>query len=446
VTDTSTTDTGETADTDAPDSGDPPSCEARDDGQGQVAFRVITPNFPEGVALGTLFGDEGGLLPDGYPVVVVVRGGYAPDEVPVEAPEVAAGYGLLQLYVNFPGGAGPYPTAGADDVRGPAARAALTVALQYAAGTLRDTDGCTLAERVPVPVSSLPPVLHGQSNGGNLVLATLSDEALDVPVLAAATTFETPFSAQLLTVELGQTLNPNPKYLPGRCTWVVEEGMNCDISYGPLGWDASIPQEGVILGAVYFDIDENASWTPEVDYPVYGSRLSDDDGTTTRIAFSPMLTHELQEQSVWDPSFLTPSQGATFWLERDGSRRTAAAATRFPDVPLLVMGTARDHMSSAEDHPHISGLASAWHISGGTWVRVNPDAAYMDAFLGTDFEWSDNAANQELLCGDPRILLEPDELDVGAANGVFVAIGITEMVERAWTGTWTDDLDARLAL
>lgn len=413
-----------------------------EDGSGQEAFRVSSPTFPTGVAMGVVFGQEGGLLPDGYPVVVVARGGWGTDAVPVEGPEIGPGAGVLQLYVNLPGGTGPFATEGADDLRGPLARAALATALAYGAGQLRDMDGCLLSERVPVPVSSLAPLLHGQSNGGNLVLGTLSDATLELPPLSGISTFESPISSQIVTVELGQTRAPNPRYVPGQCAWTPADGLGCPLDYGPLGWDPNIPQADEVLGAVYLDMDGDGAWTPVVDYPIYGARLTD--GTLDRVAFSPPLALELQRQGVWEDRFLTPSQAEDFWKERDGSLLLARAALAFPDVPMLVLGTAQDHMCAASDHPHVSGLASAWREAGGTWVRVNPDAAYMDAVVGPLAAWADNPANLDLVPGDPAVLLEPDEVEVGVRNDLYTAAAVMELAERAWSQDLSVDLEETL--
>ena len=45
------------------------------------------------------------------------------------------------------------------------------------------------------------------------------------------------------------------------------------------------------------------------------------------------------------------------------------------------MGTAVDHMAGVSDHAHVSGLGCGLQALGAPWVRVNPDAAYLEAIF-----------------------------------------------------------------
>ena len=225
-----------------------------------VVFRVPSQDFPLGITMQLFYPSEAQALPDGAPVVVVLHGGFSNDVVPVANGEQAllSGQGLIQLYLNFPGGTGDWSSPGVSDSRGPHARMATALALRYAAGLVADEDDCSLADRVPVPVSAVPPLIHGHSNGGNLAVATLADPSLDLPDVAGITTFEAPAASQFVTVEVGSQWQPQPLYQQGVCSVDPTDGILCQLPlpdsldeneevFGPEGaYNIEIGGEGII--------------------------------------------------------------------------------------------------------------------------------------------------------------------------------------------------------
>lgn len=421
-------------DTDSPpDTGDPAS------GDGEQEFTLYTERFPDGIQVELRYPTGETLLAQGAPVVVMVQGGWSPDAIPVSEPRIAVGHGLVQVYFNLPGGDAPRSTPGDLDWRGARSRETLAEVLGWAAGEIPERDGDTLADRLPVPLADLPPFVHGSSNGGNLVLATLADTDLDLPELAGLVTFETPFSAQFTAVELGSCILQLPAYEPGSCAWEPATGLVCGVDDEGLYWDPDL--ELVMAGfegAAWYDADGDEIYDQGVDYPVWSVRPDE------QVYYSPTLTQKLADRGYSDDRIASLEETEAFWAERDGSLQVEAAAERFAALPVIILGTEEDHISGAPDHAHVSGMAHALQAAGFSWVRVNPDASYMAALVDEAIPWADNPANSAPTPGDSQVDMEPDENRTGYLRSWYSAAAMVELVERTETETWDTDLDARL--
>ncbi len=390
--------------------------------------RLVTTDVPDGIYLEVLFPLEEPMLPDGAPVVVVVHGGLYTDVVPVERFLVDRFAGLVQVYLNLPGGNGEYSTPGTDDQRGESSRLALAQALRYAAGELADEDGVFLSELVPVDLLDLPPLVHGQSNGVNLALATMADAELALPEISGLSAFESPISAQFVSMELGTEQEPLPVYQDGCCSWDQESGLVCDVDYSDLAWDSDAWwEQGDRQGVVFLDLDHDGYYG-EGDFPFYGVQVD----SSQQIAYSPRLSTEIENRAMDAGPAMSTADSRDFWSTRDGSLLPGDVFARFPDLPLLVMGTEVDHVSGVTDHAHVTGFAWAAQESGAPWVRVNPGADYLAACLPGDLDYAENAPNSVSRPGDPAISMLPEETDLGVSSATLVAVAITELVELSY--------------
>lgn len=411
-------------DSDTHDSGDShdsgPDC-ALADPAGQVG---ITLQSGDDAAVYYSEGDTP-LMPDGYAVVLSIKGTTGSGGVPVETPYASPGFGYVQVYVNVP-----------KDRRGAESRAAVAATARFAAGVEPDAEGCYLADRVSVALSSTPPFALGHSNGGVLAIATLADSTLDVPDLSGIVMFETPISAQFVDVELGAVNQENPMYLPGSCEWDPSEGMTCGYTSVPvLGWDPTYQDGGRgPMGAVFFDEDGDGIKTVE-EYPVFGVGTVVDEPT---VAFSPQMTMWIEDQGLVGPTRLDLADADAWWAERDGSRLAIAALENHPGIPLIVIGTVEDHVAGVSDHSHISGAAAIWRGAGSPWVRVNPASVYMEETAGVGPAWTDNAPNLDTFPGDRRVLMEPDEFETGYAPDQYCAAALLELGARTASDDWSE--------
>ena len=408
---------------------------------------VITEVFGEereaGVVLQIIGPNETTWLPDGAPVVVAVVGGIDTDYLPLAEAErmLNSGRGFVQLIPNLPGGEGPAATAGANDYRGADSRAALHLALRYAADELADVDGCFLSDRLHVPLSSIAPILHGQSNGGNLAVSLLADEERELPEISGLITFEVPAGAQFIAGEFGPEDRLIPTYESGACTWNAEDGIVCDFDYGAVGWEESLNvtvfTTGEITGgAAYYDLDTDGAHDPLFEPVIAGLRPRIED--KNRMIVSAQLAALLRELDPVPELVLPADEALNFWQNRDAGRRAAGAAANHPDLKAIVIGTDNDHRQPIPDHPHITGLAWALYASGAEWVRVNPDDTYVERFSGLPGSWTDNDANSVEGTGDTNQAMEPESSEAGPRG--LVTAAAMELSDRTYWSDWSTNL------
>ena len=409
------------------------------DGDRFIIVSLPTASSPEGLTLEVFYPSLGPLLPDGAPAVVVIHGGFDTDVVPVEARErvLLNGQGIIQVYLNLPGGSTDWSSGGVASFRGADARQAVADALSYATGESADIDGCTLEDRLPVPLSSLAPILYGHSNGGNLAVATLADPDLSTDI-SGLLAFETPASAQFITVEVGSVEHPLPQYLAD-CSWSGGDGLVCTMDYSSLRWRPLEDDPSYFYGA-FFDQDDDGKYRSEIDYAVWGIRLE------AEIIYSPQLAGALESAGYADQDMMTSTSAQLFWEERDASRQVDAALRLHRDLKAIVIGTETDHTLGIPDHAHITGLASALRKSGADWVRVNPDACYVESLLYQDAEFADNKANYGFFPGDPGAVMEPEETEQDEVidDRFYSTAAVTELFERSWSNRWDENLSSRL--
>ncbi len=364
------------------------------------------------------------LAPDGFPTVVVLQGSDTAGGVPFTGDPTVDTFGYIQVVVSYP-----------DDRRGADSRAAIATVARYAAGLEADADGCYLSDRVSVTVSKLPSIIQGQSNGGNTLIATLADNSLDLPPLSGAVMWEVPIEPEMVTVEMGGKDFPNPFYMVGQCQWPTDGSLTCPYTYAPrLGWDPTYAGAASLVGAVYFDLDNDGA-LGDADYPVLGAPTVDG-----HRAFSLQLRALMEEQGLVGPDAISVDDNTAFWAERDGSLLAKTAAANFPDLPMISIGTETDHGMAIPDHPHVSGVAGAWQDLGEPWVRVNPAPSYMTTALGSGPAWTDNPPNSHTYPGDPAIVMEPEETELHLNAEVYRSAAVLELIDRTLSGDWeTDD-------
>jgi len=424
---------------------DRPPCQVlggyKECGARYVIFDLEAPDLQQPLRLELIYTPDQSLLPDGLPVVVVLPGGFSARISPVAGADrsIATNSGIAALYVNFPTEEGDFVAGQIGDYRGRAARRATAAALQYATGGVEDLDGCTLADRLPMPLSELAPLLHGQSNGGNLILSTLADPSLDLPPISGVTFFETPISSQLATVEVGSYETPLSLYQEGSCTWEPIDGFFCPLDYDRIVWDEELEEGEGMRGAVWFDTQDDGSFDAQSDHVVWGLRPIIDG--QLQLVYSPFLAEAIEGLANAPETLMSSSEAGDFWTPRDGSRSVLAAVEAYPDLPAIVLGTEEDHALGIEDHAHISGLAGALLASGAPWVRVNPDEAYVALTSGQELSWSDNQANLQLEPGDEGVSMLPEEDDLNLDPRVYTTAALVELSHRAWTASWQDDLE-----
>ncbi len=298
---------------------------------------------------------------------------------------------------------------GGDDLRGPQGRAAVAAALRYAAGQDHDTEDCAVVDRAPIADPSTR-LVFAQSNGGNLVMATLGDTTLDVPEPVGVVLWETPAGAGFVDMEHG---NSEALYAEGSCTFGAASGVSCPFRPGV---------ELLVQNGPCFDVDGDHACT---DADVHEHAPTDP--STGLNAGSPTLAEAFVAAGL-HPDWDDTTQSAAFWAERDAARAAPAAIARFPDLPFLLLASETDHvLYGLGDHPHVYGLGEALQTAGARWVRLNPGETW--SRLG-----SENVPNLPLRLSDPTawLLTEQEE---NPLSGVATR-AVNELVERSRDDNW----------
>ena len=362
---------------------------------GTLAVRVHTPRFGEA------------RYAEGAPVLIWGAGGYEAKGIEHGLP--ADVDDIIVISFLFPGGedaAAVLTSDGTYDYRGRRSIAALRDVIRYAAGELRDSQGRTIDEIVPVPVLHDNLGLEGVSNGGNIVVAVaaLHGQAL-TDHLRYVIQWETPVSSQVATRDFGRVLlkpSPhqadfvNPRYGGYAPTLLPSE-------YGDLAYDPSEPYYAVFhdgngdgtyttredpgTGMQTPDLDLDGALTLAEDFPLDAYVYP----TGTLQVYSRAVTQALLDQHVftgtWPADIATPAQAEAYWDLREAVRLYDDALTKLPDLEAMVLCGVRDHVQSLPDKPHIRQAFDGWH-DNGAWVRINPSPTYLmeadPALVGRD--------------------------------------------------------------
>ena len=376
---------------------------------------------------------------DGTPAVVYIHGGWRTDNVPLDPEGVVLGteHGFATVYLNLPGGENAHSSPGMDDRRGPQARAAVALALRYAAGELKDSQACTLEQRVPDGLSNTR-AIAGMSNGGNLAWATVGDQDLDIPTVHGIVSFETPSSSQFILVEPGRDPQARPFFDAESCSLDTHSQIGCEHGYGDLLFNANgEPETG---GALLIDVDQSG------DSSNADIRLD--------VAWSPYLETWVQatpareaaeRQGLMLTNRADVEDSRSFWQQREAPPNMASAIERFPSLVSIVTGTQTDHILGGLEHPvHLTGMVAAMQHNHIAWSRLNPDVSYIEAVSNATLEFQDNPANKPLSVFDPDAVAAPDETEQVQTSDYFTA-AMLEVLDRSQLNIWDENIDAVLA-
>jgi len=378
---------------------------------------------------------SGERYPQGSPVAVFVHGGWSTDAVPLPdaGPRLVSTEGFATVYLNLPGGDLDESSEGASDQRGYSARQALGAALRYAADEVMDDGRCTLADRLPGGISG-EVVLAGMSNGGNLAWATAADTEVEIPVLSGIATFESPISAQLVTVEPGTTETPGDFFDPYDCALTDELRLSCDHGYRHITWDPDASEE--TSGALFIDDNNNDLWDP-------GESTLDPVWSPADSAWvhPPEALQAAEGLALIDRVDLDTANA--FWAQREGTRHIPAALSRFPELASIATGTEVDHVLTGLELPvHVTGLVAAMQLAGVPWSRLHPDAAYVAQMSGFE-ESQEYDADMALDVIEPLLNMAPE--DGAHIRGTdYLSAAVVEIMDRTHSGDWSPDLHGTL--
>lgn len=364
------------------------------------------------------------------PVVVHVPPGFDQGD-PSRLGAPLAALGMIEIRFRFPD-----RVAGAGDLRGPGSAQVVAEVIAFAGGEMRATDGRSLAEVVhPLTPISRRLGLIGWSNGGNQAICALAGHDRLVQSVAWLATWETPLGDGAQTGLPGTWRSgPNP-------AWRGAEGR-LDLTL--LAWSAELPVPAAVgppgpRGAFYLDLDRNGA-VSEAD--VLPAALPVPGPGPTRFAYPTSLLTESALRGLprqRPRHLLGAGEAAEFWSQRDGDGHFARVMLNRPELLVMVLGSARDHLSAAADHPHLRRAYDGWRAAGARFLRLNPDASYLAAVAGErGTAYFETPANLTIPAATLPALLVPEAV---ATDAQLVAAAAAELADRAHDGDLAADLE-----
>ncbi len=400
---------------------------------GSLSTRIPSPAAGEsGIAIKISF-PESARYADGAPVAINVVGGF--DGIGLNS--TVAGLteqGFIQIGLNLPGaGFNQDKSGGTYDYRGADSVAALRDVTRFALGRLKDIYGKTLSDLMqPLRPLADNVGIIGLSNGGNLSLCSAGIFAEQLKDLAWLVNWESPIGIGMPGGEAGSKNNRppiNPAYNPDTGEW--------DLS--TLSYDSTIPiksdPQHPLKGGLYFDLNHNHQADPGTDFiptPLTFADLPENTTTKTKVYYSERLTDYAIAHNLYQgrpPAHLSSlSECENFWYWRNGAQWIKNIVATNPKIRFLVIASEKDHVQTAADHPHILIQYDAFREAKAQFVRINPDASYINLLTTEPLSNppADNNAGARFDHLSIRNALEPETISMTTS----VLAAACEMADR----------------
>lgn len=397
---------------------------------GRIAVRVHVPaaaRYPEGAGV----------------VVDVPEFLNTPELVGFYSDIDATQIGLVQLEFLWPGWADDCcESEGVFDYGGPTDIAALRDVLRFALGDLPTVDGQRIQDLVQLPVLLDDVGLWASSHPGMAAVNVLALHGDELGGVAWYIGRENPTVGPLASMEIGYyDADGEPVLNPG---WSYPDGYGPEelaIDYSRARWDPACCDDGGPHGRVWFDVDGDEQHGPdEFTLGDQVPRMYD------KRYFSCQLLEALAEsgsieEDEWPDDLATPEEAEEAWGFRES---TSWFPELSPELKVMLLFGVHDHVQPAPDKPHVHQAWDGFHGGADAWVRLNPDAAYLEWLgVGLEMAYEETDANTTL----PE-WAEAERWAVPTSPGEAVSampwVALAEMSDRAYTQTWDDDLDGVL--
>jgi hypothetical protein len=396
---------------------------------GRIAVHIRTPRMPR--------------YEDGAPVIVNVSGFFtaAPGFSHQLDPNAM---GAVYLTYLWPGQADRRTCArseGVFDFGGIDCLRALRDVLRFAAGDLTNVEGRTLDEILGVPVLYDLVGLYAFSHSGIVatnVLALYGDELRNVRFFVGR---ENPTTDAMYPLEpghwdddTGQAVH-NPFYDPSGYT-----PTSIAIDYSTVYW---LQNDEVPEGRPAFrSLDPG---TPDYVCSSKHPRMWGKDYWSTGL-LQALLDNGALTRPTWPESLATPEEAATHWPLRTTVHRYPLLQQTLPDLKVMLVFAADDHVQTALDKPHIRQAYDGFHKAAQLWCRLNPDRTYVLSLTATATTAAipDNPANREPVTWSAIRSWGYPSLPGANLNMLVPLAAVAEMCDRTYFDRWESDLAAVL--
>ncbi len=397
------------------------------EGIGRIAVSIRSPDRPR--------------YPEGAPVVVDVSGFFT----------AATGFkdqldpdrlGAVVVSYLWPGRADPrtgISSEGTFDYGGPDDLEALRDVIRFATGEIDDVDGRSLDETVDLPILYDVAGLYAFSHSGiaaTNVLALHGDRLQGVRFFVGR---ENPTIDPLYPLEPGhwddRTGRPvhNPFYDPSGYT-----PTSIAIDYSTVAWSTE-------HGRPVFRSDGTGrgEYLCSSKHP----RMYGKDYWSTDL-LRALLDNGALTRERWPETLATPEEAAEHWPLRTTVHNYGQVGAHLPDLKVMLVFAADDHVQTALDKPHIHQAYDGFHGVASLWCRLNPDRSYVEQVLGREAAAGipDHPANREP--GTWAIARSwgyaPGSIAGFNTNEVVPLAAVAEMCDRAYHDIWEPDLDTPL--
>lgn len=393
---------------------------------GRVAVRVVLPD--------TGRYDAGQSAP-----ILVQANGFA-NNAPGDFCDLVdlASLGIVHVSCMWPGCtdlASGAASEGTFDYGGEDTLAAFRDAIRFALGEIASVDGYFIADLSPgrpTPLTSNVGLV-GSSHQGIACVQVLARHGLDLSGVSYFLGWENPTQDAIVAVEIGGPDQSNPQIKTENPYYTVADYDPLDIrvDYSNLRWDGT-------LEVPYF---EHASGD---FYLGFGTRFF---GIRH---YSPALLEGLVNNGEldpgnWPPDLATIAQAAQNWQLRSSPGAFGALASTAPQLKAMLLFSVTDHVQAAPDKPHIHQSWDGFTQGAGlSWVRLNPDLAYVQAMYGVTLPPNVYESDANVPPADWADAWQLGYPSAGNARDLFLKASAAEMADRTQDGDWSADLPATL--
>ena len=401
---------------------------------------------------------------EGAPIAISVQGIISPQSTALRAPSFDT-HGMIWIYFVYPGGRSEgYESGGTYDYGGSACVEALYTVIQFAEGKIVNGVGKRITDYVEYNILTDNIGIYACSSGGNVVGMLLARYSSGLEGLKYVVFYETPVGDHYITGDMGKVGDDpdqrvdadgdgiawddcrNLRYVEGSCN-----ETSCLIDFSNLDYD---PQVGFYLdnngdGRANFygkfpklrtDVDHSGALEEDEDFiftawdvVIRGRRMKVYSYEVTSAAWRKGLFSKVP------PNVMRLDEALNFWIERDISYHYDEISKNFPEIKVMQIGFARDHVQATRDHPHIVVNYNAFR-KRGHWVRLNPDKSYLEYVAGRKLDVKENDANIEVSCQNVAGLLLYFE-----DRRIVTFASMLEMADRVQFDNWNADLKEVLA-